>query len=709
MIKITNLNKKYNKGKSNEIIVCNNINLELPDKGLVVFLGPSGSGKTTLLNIIGGLDKQDSGEINYQEFLSSKYNMKKVDKYRVENIGYIFQNYNLLNNQTVEENLKTALSLIGITDNDEVNKRIEYTLKAVKLYRFRKKLASALSGGQQQRVSIARALIKNSKIIIADEPTGNLDSENSVEIMNILKKISEKTLVLLVTHDKNLAYAYAQQIINIKDGQVISNELIVKNNELRNENSNKIYLKDLEKVENEGYVNTVLYKESQQQLNLTIVERNGVFYLQSDSPLKLLKDTDLKLIDAHYEHSTKIDLQAFNYDTSWYCNEEKYNAKFVKKTFINEIKTFFRTRKRTKFFHLVFALLGVIIGIINMMYITNTTINYDNINTEFQSYPFYQYQLSENELSTYVDALKEAIDNNLIYDIEENNYYEISYEENSIITKRINISFSIYNGILIKDCGILAGNKANSDEDIVIGKGLADKLLKEINLSTYEELLGINVNERYKIVGISSKNTSEAYKRESYKTAETLKKDIDNLISNSSPVLSIIVKDKDQFDDFFNSKDLELLNNYDYQMEMRKEDVKQNRFIYIPIIIVLTLIVIVYTYLTMRSKMISEIYTIGVYRALGTSKMKLILNYIISIFVISTFTTLMGYLAYIFIFGFIAIQLNNLGANMVNILVNPITYLMIIILYSISFLFGILPIYKLLKNTPAEILSKYDI
>ena len=219
MIKITNLNKYYNKGKSNEIHVINNTTLELPEKGFVAFLGKSGSGKTTLVNVIGGLDRY-KGKIEYDNEELSNYPMKKFDKFRAEKIGYVFQNYNLLKNVTVYENLRLALEFINIVDKDEVNERIKYCLSAVGMYKYRHRLAGALSGGQQQRVSIARALVKNAKIIIADEPTGNLDTENSIEVMNILRSISNQILVLLVTHDEQFASFYSDRIIRIKDGVV---------------------------------------------------------------------------------------------------------------------------------------------------------------------------------------------------------------------------------------------------------------------------------------------------------------------------------------------------------------------------------------------------------------------------------------------------------------------------------------------------------
>ncbi|UKI50792.1 MAG: ATP-binding cassette domain-containing protein [Clostridium sp.] len=153
-----------------------------------------------------------------------------------------------MKNITVHNNLKIALELIGITNHEEQEKRIKYVLEAVGMYKYRKKQANKLSGGQMQRVSIARALLKESKLIIADEPTGNLDSENSIEVMNILKKISKKTLVLLVTHNKELANFYSDRIIEIADGTIINDEQINTLNQTLNiTRDNQIHLLDLNK------------------------------------------------------------------------------------------------------------------------------------------------------------------------------------------------------------------------------------------------------------------------------------------------------------------------------------------------------------------------------------------------------------------------------------------------------------------------------
>ena len=137
-------------------------------------------------------------------------------------IGFIFQNYNLIDSMNVTENIEIVLDMIGITDKEEKKKRINDCLSAVGLYKHRKRSVLALSGGERQRVAIARALAKNPKVILADEPTGNLDSNNTFEVMNIIKRISQERLVILVSHEKDLVDFYADQIIEIKDGMMVS-------------------------------------------------------------------------------------------------------------------------------------------------------------------------------------------------------------------------------------------------------------------------------------------------------------------------------------------------------------------------------------------------------------------------------------------------------------------------------------------------------
>lgn len=200
MVRLEKVNKYFNRRKKNEIHIINNTSLTFEDTGLVALLGTSGSGKTTLLNAIGGLDKVNKGKIYINGKKITRRRTYAVDKIRNLNIGYIFQDYKLIDNLSVYENVAMALRMIGVKDKKEIEKRVNYVLESVNMYRYRNRPAKMLSGGERQRVSIARALVKNPNIVIADEPTGNLDSKNSLEIMNIIKAISKEKLVILVTH-----------------------------------------------------------------------------------------------------------------------------------------------------------------------------------------------------------------------------------------------------------------------------------------------------------------------------------------------------------------------------------------------------------------------------------------------------------------------------------------------------------------------------
>ncbi len=184
-------------------------------------LGPSGSGKTTLLNIIGGLDKYDSGDLIINEVSTKKYNDRDWDSYRNHRIGFVFQNYNLISHQTILNNVELALTLSGVSPSER-KRRAKKALEDVGLKEHINKKPNQLSGGQMQRVAIARALVNNPDILLADEPTGALDSETSVQIMKLLKNVSKDKLVIMVTHNPDLANEYSTRIVNLKDGKIVN-------------------------------------------------------------------------------------------------------------------------------------------------------------------------------------------------------------------------------------------------------------------------------------------------------------------------------------------------------------------------------------------------------------------------------------------------------------------------------------------------------
>ena len=218
MLEIKNISKIYKTGDFVQKAL-DKVSINFRENEFVSILGPSGSGKTTLLNIIGGLDKYDSGDLIINEISTKKYKDRDWDSYRNHRIGFVFQSYNLISHQTVLSNVELALTLSGISKKERI-KRAKKALKEVGLLEHIHKKPNQLSGGQMQRVAIARALVNNPDILLADEPTGALDSETSVQIMNLLKKISENKLVIMVTHNPDLANTYSNRIISLKDGKI---------------------------------------------------------------------------------------------------------------------------------------------------------------------------------------------------------------------------------------------------------------------------------------------------------------------------------------------------------------------------------------------------------------------------------------------------------------------------------------------------------
>lgn len=235
MIELKNIKKNY-KNQKVTTEVLKGINLKLGERGITFILGKSGSGKSTLLNILGGLDNYTSGDLIINGKSTKTFTEKNWDAYRNTYMGFVFQEYNLLDNYTVEDNIKLAMEL---QHKKCSNKEISEVLKLVELEGLSKRKTNELSGGQKQRIAIARALIKNPEIILADEPTGNLDKETSRQIFEILKKLSKDKLIVIVSHDEESARKYADRTVRIEDGLIISDD-----NTEKIENKSKFMLVD---------------------------------------------------------------------------------------------------------------------------------------------------------------------------------------------------------------------------------------------------------------------------------------------------------------------------------------------------------------------------------------------------------------------------------------------------------------------------------
>ena len=219
MLEIRKISKTYVTGDLKQVAL-NNVSLNFRNSEFVSILGPSGSGKTTLLNIIGGLDHYDSGDLIINSISTKEYKSKDWDSYRNHSVGFVFQSYNLIPHQTILANVELALTISGVSKKER-RKRALAALQEVGLKKQAHKRPNQLSGGQMQRVAVARALVNDPDILLADEPTGALDSETSLQVMDLLLKIAKNRLVVMVTHNPELAEKYSTRIVKLKDGKIV--------------------------------------------------------------------------------------------------------------------------------------------------------------------------------------------------------------------------------------------------------------------------------------------------------------------------------------------------------------------------------------------------------------------------------------------------------------------------------------------------------
>jgi putative ABC transport system ATP-binding protein len=225
MIKISNL-EKYYRTEEVETIALNKLSLEVKEGEFVAVMGPSGCGKSTLLNILGLLDDPDGGSFVFNGTEVSKFNERKRAQLRKHNIGFVFQSFNLIDELTVFENVELPLIYTGVK-SAERKRRVEEALSKMQIMHRRNHFPQQLSGGQQQRVAVARAVVNNPKLILADEPTGNLDSSNGNEVMQLLSDLNEAgTTIIMVTHSEHDA-RYSHRIIRMLDGQTVTQNILV--------------------------------------------------------------------------------------------------------------------------------------------------------------------------------------------------------------------------------------------------------------------------------------------------------------------------------------------------------------------------------------------------------------------------------------------------------------------------------------------------
>lgn len=527
MIRIEKLNKYFNRHRKNELHVINNTSLTLEDSGLVALLGPSGSGKTTLLNAIGGLDKVKSGHIYIDgKKITSKWTYQ-VDRLRNLNIGYIFQDYKLVENLSVYENVALVLKMIGIKNKKEIDKRVTYVLEKVGMYRYRKRPANMLSGGERQRVGIARAIVKNPNIIIADEPTGNLDSKNSIEIMNIIKAISKDRLVILVTHEVNLAKFYASRIIEISDGKIVNDYLNDHDNELDYAVDNRFYLKDFEhhsRIEEDAF-SFDIYSDKKEKINLDIIVKNNNLYIRNNTSQKIEvidNESNIEIVNDHFKKMDRKTLEKYQFDFENIIDKNqrlKYSSIFNPLTFVtNGFKKVFGYSLIKKLLLIGFFLSGCFI----MLSASRIAANLKVEDKDF-------IRINRNYLTIETNKVKEI--DYLNYEKEEGIYYAIP--TNSLIDFNVKLdeyyqmvnynrtlSGSLASMEMIDKEDIIMGRMPENSDEIVVDKlaitnMYSDNLSKMLGFTKIEEMLGkelvVPALASLKIVGITDLESPSIY------------------------------------------------------------------------------------------------------------------------------------------------------------------------------------------------------
>lgn len=795
MIKLANVYKYFNRGKKNEVKAIDNTSLDLPDKGIVTLLGPSGCGKTTLLNSIGGLSRINKGSIYIDGERITKRNVNKIDKIRSLKIGYIFQNFNLLDDETVFDNVSLVLKINGLKDKQEIKKRVNFCLESLNIYRYRNRYANMLSGGERQRVAIARAIVKDPEVIIADEPTGNLDSKNSIEVMNIIKSISRDRLVILVTHERELAKFYSDRIIEISDGKIVKDYENADNHELDYRLDNKIYLKDMENYSNKevGSAKVEYYSDNTDKVSFKIVVKNDNIYIESDSlkKIEVINNSNIELVDAHYEKINKKVYEEFSFDFNKVKDnkfKEKYSSIY---NVVTSTKKGFRKVLNYSFVKKL-LLIGFFTSSLFIMYSVSSIMSTFKIDEKnFVSYNKDYVLLNKKNMS--VNEF-----NNL------NNVSNVEYVLPSNGNVQVNFKFNKFlqtSGILESMSGSLAsyskvdkvinGVKTNGKKEIIIDKMVIDRFLsmgdaKNAGFNTYDNFINEYVylqnDDMYKIVGISVTNSPSIYvndsefvnfienslndnsedgsdKLKSYERSSItltkgslpvndyevivnenmkdmypLDKIIDKkvgdnklkvvgyyksvsesgLLVSENTIKNRLILTSDKFVISSSDKDSTIselktskynvvdtykdsLNNYKRSIE----ESNRNKIIYSSVIVIISLIEI---YLIVRSSFLSRVKEVGILRSIGVKRKdiyKMFMGEILSITLISSVPGLI-------VMGYILYTLSKI--SVLNIVINwYVVLISLVIILVFNTLFGLLPVYKTIRKTPHEILSRNDV
>ena len=815
MIIIEKVNKYFNRRRRNEIHIINNTSLELENKGLVAILGQSGSGKTTLLNAIGGLDKVSKGKIYINGKKITRRRTNTVDKIRNLNIGYIFQDYKLIENMSVFDNVAISLRMIGIKNKKEIEKRVNYVLEAVNMYRYRNRPAQMLSGGEKQRVAIARAIVKNPSIVIADEPTGNLDSKNSLEIMNIIKAISKEKLVILVTHEVDLAKFYATRIVELQDGKIVNDYANESKDSLEYRLDNKIYLKDFKNINNfkNKKINIEVYSDDENaEIDVKLVLKNGNIFIQAENKkIEVVDDNSgVELINDHYKKIDKSIYEKYKYNLDEIIDKTykpRYSSiygivKSIRNGF-NRILNYTILKKVLLLGFLLSAMFVVysvsnIAGAIdiresdfikidrNYLQVDMPKVNvddylkYENLENIDYMIPgksdvsfkikmdnYYQLSTYSFELSGSLVDLDKINENDIIKGRMPQNEYEIVIDK-KVVDNMLNDRFSMIKGMGIKNEDELLNRVVTIDgmKDFTI-VGFVDNLSASIyvkkflfinilnNMTQSEHGLGIyfsNQEENSETVvkdynlflddititkGRMPENDYEVIvnkSNEDMKLNKPIKAEVNGkqltvvgfydsktnkqeyLVSNNTVKYNVISKnngftiypiDKQAvMNQFQNEYRLNIIDRYEKDkneyINKKREEIR-NAVIFAGIILAISLVEI---YLMIRSSFLSRIKEIGVLRAIGVKKKDIYRMFLGEILSITTVASMPG----IALMTYILSQLSKISYVNRMFIVNFNTIgIAVLIVYAFNITVGLLPLFRVIRNTPAKILARHDV
>ena len=815
MVRLEKVNKYFNRRKKNEIHVINNTSLELENKGLVALLGPSGCGKTTLLNVIGGLDKVNKGRVYVNGQKITGRRTGKIDSIRNLNIGYIFQNYNLVDNMTVFDNVAIALKMVGVRDKKEIEEKVNYVLEKVGMYRYRNRYADMLSGGERQRVGIARAIVKNPAVVIADEPTGNLDSRNTLEVMNIIKAVSQDKLVILVTHEEELAEFYASRIIRIKDGQVVSDMVNNHAGDLDYRIENKIYLKDIrdhKRLRTANY-NIDFYNENNGEVHLDIVVKNGNIYIQAknrNTRLEVIDDNSgIEFIDDHYKQITKEESAEGNFDLEKLSHKGKRKYKSILNPF-----TLLKKGFRTVFEYNILKKILLAGFFISAMFITYSVSNIYGV-----------LNITDDEFievdKSYITVVGKKIDVGTYETYEKDDDFEYIMPGDSKISLSMvfddyyqtkdssaDIEGSLSASGKLEESDIVAGRLPENSREIVIDKMLLNKVIKEqwtksAGYSVPEDFLDETVSipnmRDMTIVGIADRmspciyadqsmfinilanvrNSEENEVTDSAAYSETdnsaedvidyklkksdieLKKgewpeddyevlvnekneedmkigkeikqkvngkkltvvgyysdayDSDYMLVNNDTVkynlinhsqnITVCPVDKAEAMQAFKDAQINVRDTYAESRKKYKDDIWSSVISSLILAGVMLVISFIEIFLIIRASFLSRVKEVGVYRAIGVKKGDIYKMFMGEILAVTTIASMPG-------FAFMAYILSKLSQMQwfedMFYMDSMVLALCAVLIYGFNIVFGLMPVFRTIRKTPAAILSRTDV